>query len=108
MESLRRLSRAVEYHDGATGAHIERVGEHTAAIARTLGLDEARIELLRVAAPLHDIGKIGVPATLLRKPEPLTDVERMLVQHHERWDGAGYPAESGKSFDPAMVEAFPR
>jgi putative two-component system response regulator len=179
METLRRLSRAVEYHDGATGAHIERVGEHTAAIARTLGLDEARIELLRVAAPLHDIGKIGVPASLLRKPEPLTDVERIVVQHHtdigrellhgsgnevlelaamiawthhERWDGAGYPgglvgeaiplegrivavadvydavtsdrpyrsalsagearsiiaAESGKSFDPAIVAAFLR
>jgi putative two-component system response regulator len=118
METLRRLSRAVEYHDGATGAHIERVGEQAAAIARAIGLDAARVELLHVAAPLHDIGKIGVPTALLRKPEPLSDVERILVQHHtdigrellhgsgngvldlaatiawthhERWDGAGYP-----------------
>ena len=118
METLRRLSRAVEYHDGATGAHIERVGEHAAAIGRALGLAQARVELLRGAAPLHDIGKIGVPTALLRKPGPLTDVERIVVQHHtdigrellhgsgndvlelaatiawthhERWDGAGYP-----------------
>ena len=118
IDTLRRLSRAVEYHDGETGAHIERVGEHAAAIGRTLGLDAARVELLRVAAPLHDIGKIGVPAVLLRKQGPLNDVERIVMQHHtdlgrellggsgnellelaatiawthhERWDGSGYP-----------------
>jgi putative two-component system response regulator len=118
IETLRRLSRAVEYHDGETGAHIERVGEHAASLARALGLDAQRIELIRLAAPLHDIGKIGVPTVLLRKPGPLTDVERIVVQHHtdlgrellagsgndllelaatiawthhERWDGAGYP-----------------
>jgi putative two-component system response regulator len=118
METLRRLSRAVEFHDGETGAHIERVGEHAATIARTLGLDEAQVALLRLAAPLHDIGKIGVPATLLRKRGPLTDVERIVMHHHtdigrdllagsdyeileqaatiawthhERWDGSGYP-----------------
>ena len=118
VETLRRLSRAVEYHDGETGAHIERVGEHAAAIARALGLEEATAGLLRLAAPLHDIGKIGIPATLLRKPGPLDDGERALMQehtlhgrellggsgndllelaatiawtHHERWDGGGYP-----------------
>ena len=118
METLRRLSRAVEYHDGETGAHIERVGEHAAAIARARGVDEEEIELLRLAAPLHDIGKIGVPAALLNKRGPLTPEERELMQqhteagrellagsgnellelaaeiawtHHERWDGAGYP-----------------
>jgi cyclic di-GMP phosphodiesterase len=118
METLRRLSRAVEYHDGETGAHIERVGEHAAAIARARGLDEQEIELLRRAAPLHDIGKIGVPTALLHKQGPLTGAERSELQqhtetgrellagsgnellelaatiawtHHERWDGAGYP-----------------
>ena len=118
LETLRRLSRAVEYHDGETGAHIERVGEHAAAIARARGLDEQEVELLRLAAPLHDIGKIGVPTVLLHKDGPLTPEERALLQlhtetgrdllagsgndvlelaatiawtHHERWDGGGYP-----------------
>ena len=118
METLRRLSRAVEYHDGETGAHIERVGEHAAAIARARGVGDREIELLRLAAPLHDIGKIGVPTALLQKQGPLTGDERMIVQqhtqlgrdllagsgyellelaatiawtHHERWDGTGYP-----------------
>ena len=118
IETLRRLTRAVEFHDGATGAHIERVGEHAVEIARKIGLEPARIELIRHAAPLHDIGKIGVPASLLRKPDPLSPVERIVVEHHtdlgrellagsgtdvldlaatiawthhERWDGTGYP-----------------
>jgi len=118
LETLRRLSRAVEYHDGETGAHIERVGEHAAAIARARGLGEQEVELLRLAAPLHDIGKIGVPADLLNKRGPLDGEERRLMQthtelgnellggsgnelldlaatiawtHHERWDGNGYP-----------------
>jgi putative two-component system response regulator len=118
VETLRRLSRAVEYHHGQTGAHIERVGEHAAAIARALGLEEERVELIRLAAPLHDLGKIGVPAELLNKRGPLDDEERILMHrhtelgnellggsgnelldlaatiawtHHERWDGGGYP-----------------
>ena len=118
VETLSRLSRAVEYHDGETGAHIERVGEHAATIARALDLDEAHVELIRLAAPLHDIGKIGVPADLLNKRGPLDGEERRLMQthtelgnellggsgnelldlaatiawtHHERWDGNGYP-----------------
>jgi putative two-component system response regulator len=118
LDTLRRLSRAVEFHDGETGAHIERVGEHAAAIGRKLGLEDATVERLRLAAPLHDIGKIGVPATLLKKPGPLSAAERLVVQghaelgrellagsggdllelaatiawtHHERWDGGGYP-----------------
>ena len=118
VETLSRLSRAVEYHDGVTGAHIERVGDHAATIARALGLDDAHIELIRLAAPLHDLGKIGVSADLLNKRGPLDDAERALMQrhtdlgnellggsdnelldlaatiawtHHERWDGTGYP-----------------
>jgi cyclic di-GMP phosphodiesterase len=118
LDSLRRLSRAVEYHDGETGAHIERVGEHAVSIARALHLEEGPIELLRAAAPLHDIGKIGVPSALLTKRGPLTGAERTVIEkhtelgrellagsgnevlemaatiawtHHERWDGSGYP-----------------
>ena len=116
--TLSRLSRAVEYHDGATGAHLERVGSYTADIARALELPEARVELLRMASPLHDIGKIAVGDKILRKTGMLTDEERRLMNqhadighdllggsgselldlaasiawtHHERWDGSGYP-----------------
>lgn len=117
-ETLRRLSRAVEFHDGETGAHIERVGERSAEIARRLGLEERRVELIRQAAPLHDIGKVVVPVVLLTKQGPLDPPERAQMQqhaesgrellcgsgsellelaatiawtHHERWDGTGYP-----------------
>ncbi len=116
--TLRRLSRAVEYHDGATGAHLERVGAYTADIATALGLPETQVQLLRLAAPLHDIGKIAVGDRILRKTGKLTDEERQLMEthaevgrdllggsgsellelaatiawtHHERWDGSGYP-----------------
>jgi putative two-component system response regulator len=117
-ETLSRLSRAVEYHDGATGAHLERVGMYAAAIAVELGFDGARVELLRLASPLHDMGKIAIPDALLLKSGKLTSDERRLMEqhtevgrdllggsgsellelaatvawtHHERWDGRGYP-----------------
>jgi putative two-component system response regulator len=116
--TLSRLSRAVEYHDGATGSHLERVGTYTAAIAGALNLPEAQVELLRLAAPLHDIGKIAIGDRILRKTGMLTDEERALMEqhtdigrdllgdsgsellelaatiawtHHERWNGSGYP-----------------
>jgi putative two-component system response regulator len=116
--TLRRLSRAVEYYDGETAAHVERVGAHAATIARALGLEPSHVELIRVGAPLHDVGKIGVPTALLRKRGALNDVERIVMEHHtdlgrellagsgndvldmaaeiawthhERWDGGGYP-----------------
>jgi putative two-component system response regulator len=116
--TLSRLSRAVEYHDGATGAHLERVGSYAADIATALGLPDAQVELLRLAAPLHDIGKIAVGDRILRKTGMLTDDERQMMEqhaeigrdllgdsssellelasivawtHHERWDGSGYP-----------------
>jgi putative two-component system response regulator len=118
--TLSRLSRAVEYHDGATGAHLERVGAYTADIAAALGLPETQVQLLRLAAPLHDIGKIAVGDRILRKTGMLTDHERQLMEqhaevgrdllggsgsellelaatiawtHHERWDGSGYPRQ---------------
>lgn len=116
--TLSRLSRAVEYHDGATGSHLERVGTYTAEIAGALDLPEAQVELLRLAAPLHDIGKIAIGDRILRKTGMLTDEERALMEqhtdigrdllggsgsdllelaatiawtHHERWNGSGYP-----------------
>ncbi len=117
-ETIARLSRAIESHDGETGAHVERVSVYTEQIALALGLDPARAELLRLVSPLHDIGKIAVSETVLRKNGPLDPLERVEMQrhtdvghtllagsgtesletaaviawtHHERWDGEGYP-----------------
>ena len=117
-DTLRRLSRAVEFHDTATGSHLDRVGIYTGAIAETLSLEPQQVELLRLAAPLHDIGKVVVPDHVLQKTGKLTPEERASMQrhaevgyellagsgsellelaasialtHHERCDGSGYP-----------------
>ena len=117
-ETISRLSRAIESHDGATGAHVERVGFYAQQIALALDLVPARAELLRLVSPLHDIGKIAVSDTVLRKTGPLDTQERVEMErhtdvghellagsgnelldvaaviawtHHERWDGSGYP-----------------
>ncbi|NNJ12376.1 response regulator [Chloroflexales bacterium ZM16-3] len=117
-EVILRLAQAAEYRDEDTGLHTQRVGRLSALIARSLGLNDDQIELIRRAAPLHDIGKIAIPDHILRKPGRLTADElrrmqehaavgaRMLedsrfpllqaaheiaLYHHERWDGAGYP-----------------
>jgi hypothetical protein len=116
---LERLAAAAEYRDDDTGQHTRRVGELSARIARALGLPEDRVALFRHVAPLHDVGKIGVPDAVLLKPGRLTEKERELIKthtvvgrsvldsngyellqmaadiaisHHERWDGTGYPA----------------
>jgi putative two-component system response regulator len=116
--TLERLARAVECRDDATGQHTHRVGELSAKIASALGFTEQRARLLRRAAPLHDVGKIGIPDAILYKPGPLTPeefavmsthttmgaqlladgrspitelAERIARSHHERWDGTGYP-----------------
>lgn len=118
LEILERLARAAEYRDDATGQHIVRVGRLSEQIGRVLGLDEEMLFQLRHAAPLHDVGKIGVPDAILRKPTALTPDEWQTMQqhtliganilegcpyptlemartialtHHERWDGQGYP-----------------
>jgi putative two-component system response regulator len=118
LEILQRLSLAAEYRDDDTGDHIRRVGESAAAIAWQLDLPGEQVELIRQAAPLHDIGKLGVSDTILRKPGKLSVEEfahvkqharigqrildgtqapvlllaRDIAQtHHERWDGTGYP-----------------
>jgi putative nucleotidyltransferase with HDIG domain len=111
------LSATTELRDPNTAGHQRRVAALACAVARALGWDQGRIELLRTAALLHDIGKILVPAEILAKPGRLTDIEMALIrlhaaagaetvgpigfdpdvatmirQHHERLDGSGYPA----------------
>jgi PAS domain S-box-containing protein len=117
-KTLRRLALAAEYRDDDTFEHTERVGSTSAEIAARLELDQDQVELLRLAAPLHDVGKIGIPDHILLKPGKLTSEEyevmkthtmlgaRLLTgsgspvlqmatliaeSHHERWDGKGYP-----------------
>jgi diguanylate cyclase (GGDEF)-like protein len=109
------LAKAVDARDAYTGSHSERVGELAARIARRLGSDESLIELTRLAASLHDLGKLAIPEEILRKPSELNESERLVLQrhpqigyrmleslgvepiaewvlhHHERWDGDGYP-----------------
>jgi diguanylate cyclase (GGDEF)-like protein len=109
------LAKAVDARDGFTGSHSDRVGELAARIARRLGVEETQIELTRVAASLHDLGKLAIPEEILRKPGTLNESERLVLQrhpqighrmleslgvepiadwvlhHHERWDGGGYP-----------------
>jgi putative two-component system response regulator len=123
VEILRRLAVAAEFRDDATGEHAERVGALSALIAEEMGLSAELVELIRRAAPLHDVGKIGVPDAILMKPGPLTPPEfevmkshieigqRILGQgsfpllavardivssHHERWDGRGYAGKRGE------------
>ena len=127
LEILARLARAAEYRDDDTGQHTQRVGRVSARLADVLGCPRDEIELIRRAAPLHDIGKIGIPDAILLKAGPLTDDEREMMQrhssigadilggsgvqllrlaeeialaHHERWDGYGYPAGLGEDEIP--------
>jgi diguanylate cyclase (GGDEF)-like protein len=109
------LAKAVDLRDTYTGGHSNRVADLAARIAARIGLDEEQIELARLAGSLHDLGKLAIPEEILRKPGPLTEPERLVVErhpqigfrmleslgvdpvaewvlhHHERWDGAGYP-----------------
>ena len=113
-----RLVAAQEYRHDETGAHIRRIGLDAEAMVRGMGRSEEYAELLRLSAPMHDVGKIGVPDSILLKPGKLTGDEfdvmkthttigaRILegsnvpvlntsrdiaLRHHERWDGSGYP-----------------
>lgn len=178
-EALFLLAVAADYKDDDTGVHIVRIGFLAEALALRLGQSRAYALLLRKAAPMHDIGKIGIPDNVLKKPGPLTPEERQVMNqhpaigadilgksrialfkmaaevaltHHERWDGTGYPRglagadiplsgrivsvvdfydaltmdrvyrpafgqdkvlamlqeQSGKAFDPAVVDCFMR
>ena len=117
IEIIERLAKAAEFRDDNTGQHTERVGQMAALIARQVGLPDAQVSLIRRAAPLHDVGKIGIPDTILLKLGKLTEdefevvkthttigarilsgsrfpilrlAEEIAFSHHERWDGYGY------------------
>lgn len=118
LQTLLCLARAAEYRDDDTGEHTKRVGRRCGVIAEALGLDARRVEDIRMAAPLHDVGKIGIPDSILLSPDRLTPEEfevmmshcaighdllsgtgvplldlaaEIALSHHERWDGKGYP-----------------
>ena len=79
---MQRLSRAAEYKDNETGNHVIRVGEISALLADALGLPHDECEMLRECAPLHDVGKIGIPDEILLKPGPLDEEEWKIMQTH--------------------------
>lgn len=173
---IRRLGMAAEFRDNETGMHIVRMSHYAASIAETIGMSEEDQKMLLLTAPMHDVGKIGIPDSILLKEGRLTDEEFNLIKthttiggrillghtpilsaacsialsHHEKWDGTGYPKglsgndipifgricaiadvfdaltmarpykkswpieeatnlireQSGKHFDPQLVEAF--
>ncbi len=82
LEVLARLAMAAEYRDDETGGHIQRVGRTSGQLAQALGLDDHTVDLIRNAAPLHDVGKIGVPDGILLKAGTLTDEERDRMKVH--------------------------
>ena len=177
LDTIIRLSVVVEHRDNVTAQHVRRISRTARLIAETMKLDQRQVELIECAAPMHDVGKVGIPDAVLHKPGPLTPEERRIIEqhaligadilghphndliatahdiavsHHERWDGGGYPygltgteiplsgrivaladvldallarrcykdaysegtaldiirSESGKQFDPTVVEAF--
>lgn len=118
LQVIRRLGRAAEFKDDETGYHVIRMSHYSKLLGRAAGMPEYRAELLFNAAPMHDVGKIGVPDHILQKPGPLTPEEWSIVKrhpaigagiigrhnnellemarvialtHHEKWDGSGYP-----------------
>lgn len=117
-ETIIKLSRAAEYRDPETGTHILRMAHYSRLIARNLGMDMEQQQLLMDAAPMHDIGKVGIPDHILLKPSRLTEDEMLIMRqhtrigysilsgssssllqmaaqialsHHEKYDGSGYP-----------------
>lgn len=179
LEVVRRLGRAGEYRDNETGMHVLRMSQYCHRLALAAGIPAKQAALLQLAAPMHDIGKIGIPDHILLKPGKFDPEEWAIMQrhavigaeimgesksellalarnvaltHHERWDGKGYPnglagesipiegriaaiadvydallskrpykkpwpqedavayivRESGKAFDPTLVELFLR
>lgn len=118
---INALSAAAEYRDDDTGAHVMRIGESAALLAQRIGQSAEYVEHIRLAAPMHDVGKIGVPDHILLKPGKLTEEElesmrahvqighailsveqhapviemaaEIALYHHEKWDGTGYPQQ---------------
>lgn len=117
-ETILRLARAAEFRDDETAAHLQRMSHYCYLIGQKNGLDEVQCEMLRIASPMHDVGKIGIPDHILLKPGRLTTDEYTIMKqhaeigyqilsgsesplvklaaniahtHHEKWDGSGYP-----------------
>lgn len=117
-EVVLKLSNVIEIRSGETAQHVKRVGEITYLLSKEYGMDEKYAQMLKIASSLHDVGKIGIPDNILKKPERLSAEEFAIMkehpligfellknsrwklfelgalislQHHERWDGAGYP-----------------
>lgn len=117
-ETITRLARAAEFRDPETGAHIQRMSHYSALIARALGYPEEFAEAMLMAAPMHDVGKLGIPDDILLKAGKLTEDEFAIMKrhprigydilkdssssilrlgatialsHHEKFDGSGYP-----------------
>nr|WP_315258710.1 HD domain-containing phosphohydrolase [uncultured Duganella sp.] len=118
LEIVQRLGLAAEYKDNETGLHVIRMSHYAQILGLAIGMTEAEAEDLLHAAPMHDVGKIGIPDSILRKPGPLDADEWKIMQthatiggdiigkhqhgmlamaydvamtHHEKWDGSGYP-----------------
>lgn len=117
-ETIQRLVTASMFRDDETGGHIKRTGIASALVAQALGWSNDQVHLIQLAAPMHDVGKVGIPDAILRKPGKLTPEEFAVMQthsvigakmlagspspvlqmaeqiahhHHERWEGTGYP-----------------
>ena len=118
LDTIHRLVLAAEYKDEDTGDHIKRMSQYCALIAEKLGLSDEEVQNILYAAPMHDVGKIGIPDSILIKPGKLTDeefeimkthtsigakilanskaeilkiAEQIAIYHHEKWNGTGYP-----------------
>ena len=118
LEIIRRLSMAAEFRDEETGQHVERLAHYSFLLARAIGMSKEQCELIFITAPMHDIGKIGIPDQILRKKGKLdaeewevmkthtfigakiigehrsdlmTTARIIALTHHEHWDGQGYP-----------------
>ncbi len=129
LEMVFRLSRAAEFRDEDTGSHLKRMSHFSALIARRMGLNERTVDAILYAAPMHDVGKIGIPDQILLKPGKLDGPEMNIMQmhttigaqmlhgstegflklgevialtHHENWDGTGYPRALSKREVPMV------
>ena len=118
LQIIQRLGRAAEYKDNETGMHVMRMSHYSQILAKASGMSDWQAEKLLNAAPMHDIGKIGIPDSIMLKPGKLTDEEFAIMKthpqigaeilgdddsdlislaksvsltHHEKWDGSGYP-----------------
>ena len=127
LNTIFRLSTVAEYRDDDTSQHIRRVSCTSEIIAEQLGLDADEMELIKYASPMHDVGKVAIPDSILLKPGHLTDTQRSEMQkhttigaeilsdpeddvvamardialsHHERWDGKGYPRQLKEEQSP--------